>query len=179
MIRRWILELTTRKSTRKLLSAGQYEWEHNFFLDLLLSLAPPLFHVPAVPAMSKQYGRKIYQHQTVVSLNILKASQLSITAEVLFWLMFNFLSTRTTDLFLLSCFLVSLTQRAHEVNSIPNTGLHTCPYPILSLSIQYRLFGAITTCHKPHSNWAKMHPTFVEVMQTLRSISVYKRSVTK
>lgn len=183
MICRWILELITRKSTRKLLSAGQYEWEHNFswtcyyHLHHLCFMSQPGV-VPVVPAMSKKYSWKIYQLQTVVSLNILKVSQLSFTAEALLIYTQLLIHQDHRSLFA-KLFPSQLDPVCTWGYSISNVGLHTCPYPILSLSIHYRLFGAITTCHKPHCNRAKMHPTFVAVVQTLRSLRAYKRSVTK
>lgn len=49
----------------------------------------------------------------------------------------------------------------------------------LSPSIQSRLSVAVTTCHKPHCNGAKMHPTSVVVVPTLRSLNAYKRPITR
>lgn len=182
MICRWILELMARKSTRKLLSAGQYEWECNFFLDLLLSLAPPLFMsqpgvVPPVPAISKQYSRKIYQLQTVVSVNILKASQLACTGTLLTYA--QLLVCQDPRSFFAKLFPSHPDPSCTWGYSVPEARLCACPYPILSPSIQYRLFGVITTCHKPHCNGAKIHPTFVVAVPTLRSLGAYKRSITR
>ena len=157
--------------------SATFSWTCYYHLHHLCFMSQPGV-VPAVPAISKQYSRKIYQLQTVLSVNILKVSQLAFTARALCWLMLNFLSARTPDPFLLSCFLVSRTQHAHGVIPFQKQDFALALIPF-SPSIQYRLFGAITTCHKPHCNRARIHPTFVVAVPTLRALSAYKRSITR
>jgi len=104
------------------------------------------------------------------------ASQLAFTARALSRLVLNFLCTRTPDPFLLSCFLVSWTQCAHGVIPFQKQDFELTLIPF-SLSVQYRLFGAITTCHKP-GNQAKIHPTFAVLVPTLTPPSPYQTSTT-
>lgn len=132
MIRRWISELMAEKSIRKLLQLSMSEtfsWTCYYDLHHLHCTSHP-GAAAAVPAISMHYSTMIYQLPTILSVNILRASQLAFTTWALCWVMFTFLSARNPDAFLPRHFLVSWT------------------YPILCPSISYRLFGEIT-CHKP------------------------------
>lgn len=84
-------------------------------------------------------------------------------------------------LFLLSCFLVSLTQQAHGVILFQEQDFaHALiPFSLSFNSNQFRISVAITTCHKPHCNGAKMHPAFALVVPTWRSLSANKRPITR
>lgn len=96
---------------QKVYQTSPFSWpmwmRTQFFLDFLLSVAPSLFCipagvVPAVPAISKQYSRNIYQLQTVLSVDTVKASQLASTCTGTLLqsaVIRNFLPTRTPDLF--------------------------------------------------------------------------------
>lgn len=137
MICRWGLELMARKSTRQALSVGQFEWEHNFFLDFLLSVAQSLFCIPAgvvpvVPATSSHIA-EIHTSS--------KLFYLSIPWRPPSW---PSLHRYSVDLLTTSCppgpqilFDKLFSRQPDSVGtwgySVPEAGLCTWPYPILSL----------------------------------------------
>lgn len=173
-----------RKSTRKLLSAGQYERERNFFLDLLLSLAPPLFHVPARSSPSGPSYKKAIQQKDLPApdCGICKYPEgltIGLHCKGTLLTYAQLLVRQDPRSFSAKLFASQPDAVCTWGYSVPEAGLCSCPYPILSPSIQYRLFGAITTCHKPHCNRAKIQPTFVVAVPTLRSLSTYKRSIVR
>lgn len=183
MICRWVLELMARKSTRQALSVGQFKWEHNFFLNFLLSVAPSLFCIPAGAVPAASYKQAI-QQKYLPNCFICKHHEglpvgLHCTGTLLTYS--QLLAHQDPRSFLLSCFLVSQTQRAHGIILFQKQdfALALIPFSLSFNSIQSRPSVAITTCHKPHCNGAKMHLTSALVVPTLRSLSAYKRPITR
>lgn len=155
-----------------------FSWTCYYHLHHLCFMSQPGV-VLAVPAISKQYSREIYRLQTVLSVKSPEGLTIGLHRTGTLLTYTQLVVRQDPRSFFAKLFPTQLDPEYTWGYSAPEAGLCACPYPILSPSIQDRLFGAITICHKPHCDGAKLHPTFVLVVPTLRSFSAHKRSITR